>query len=129
MQGVCMKCVSLPHPTFCFDVAEPPRITSHPEDLKDAVPGKPVMFTAEATGTEPLSYQWEWKPAMDDGKWQPCDAEKFPGVDSSTLTIPDVEKSNEGSYRCVVSNNAGSQTSNPVKLNVGKNLIRHTARV
>jgi len=103
-------------PMFCFYVAEPPRITAH-----DAVPGESVMFTAEATGTEPLNYQWEWKPAMDDdSEWQLCDVERFPGIDSSTLTIPSVQKSNEGSYRCVVSS---CGTSNSAKLTVGKNSI------
>ena len=113
---------------FCFCVAEPPRITSHPQDLKDAVPGKHVMFTAEATGTEPRNYQWEWKPAKDDSEWQLCDAERFPGADSSTLTIPSMRKSNEGSYRCAVSNCAGSQSSNPAELSVGKNST-YNARV
>ena len=94
--------------------------------MKDVVPGKPVMFTAEATGTEPLNYQWEWKPAMGDDEWHPCNVEKFPGTDSSTLTIPSVQKSNEGSYRCVISNCAGSQTSNPAKLTVGKNPTKDT---
>ena len=79
------------------------------------------MFTAEATGTEPLNYQWEWKSVIDDGEWQLCDVERFPGADSSTLTILIVQKSSEGSCRCVVSNCAGSQTSNPAELSVGKN--------
>ena len=90
--------------------------------MKDAVPGEPVMFTAEATGTEPLNYWWECKPAMDDdSEWQLCDVERFPGADSSTLTISSVQKSNEGSYRCVISNSAGSQTCNAAKVTVGKN--------
>ena len=80
------------------------------------------MFTAEATGIQPLSYQWEWKPAMDDdSEWQSCDLERFPGADSSTLTVPSVQESHKGSYRCVVSNCAGTQTSNPAELGVGKN--------
>ena len=53
------------------------------------------MFTAEATGTQPLNYRWEWKPAMDDGEWQLCDVERFPGADSSTIVIPSVQKSIE----------------------------------
>ena len=81
------------------------------------------MFTAEATGTEPLNYQWEWKPAMDGDEWQSCDVEKFLGAGNSTLTIPSVQKSNEGSYRCVVSNCAGKETSNPAELSVGKNSV------
>ena len=76
------------------------------------------MFTAEATGTQSLKYQWEWKSAIDDGEWQLCDVERFPGADSSTLTIPNVQKSNEGSYRCVISNCTGNQSSYPAKLSV-----------
>ena len=115
---LCEVCVTS---TFFFCVAEPPRVTSHPLNLKDVIPGEPAMFTAEATGTEPLEYQWEWKPPMDDSEWQPCDVETFPGADNFTLTIPSVQKSNEGSYHCVVSNCVGSQTSNPAELSVGKN--------
>ena len=97
-------------------VAEPPRITTHPHDLKDAVRGKPVEFTIQATGSEPLTYQWQRKPAEEEGggvEWQPCPAE---WCDGAAILIP-MEKSSEGSYRCVVSNCAGSQTSEPAKLN------------
>ena len=117
--------------TFCTSTsiftADPPRVTTHPQEIMDAVPGKPVNFTAEATGTPPLSYQWEWKPpgeaaeeSSENEAWQPCNVERFPGSDQFTLTIPSVQKSNEGSYRCVISNYAGTQTSNSAKLNVGK---------
>ena len=80
------------------------------------------MFTVEATGTEPLNYQWlHWKSAEEEGEseeWQPCPAKWADGI---TLTIPSVQKSNEGSYCCVVSNCAGSEASNPAELSVGKN--------
>ena len=120
------------HPRFLFFnflflffasvyVAEPPKINSHPQELKDVVTGEHVLFTTEATGTEPLNYQWEWKPAIDDDKWQLCDVKKLPGADSSTLSILSVYESNQGSYRCVISNCAGKETSNPAKLSVGKN--------
>ena len=39
---------------------------------------------------------------------------------NSVLTISDVAKANEGEYRCVVRNAAGSVTSNPAKLSVCK---------
>ena len=96
-------------------VAEPPRITTHPQELKNAVQGKPAKLTIQATGTEPLSYQWQWKPAEESVKWQPCPAE---WSDGATLTLPNVQKSNEGSYCCVISNCAGSQTSESAKLEV-----------
>ena len=110
--------------TFRFwflHAAEPLRITSHPPEEKDAVPGKTVTFSIQATGTEPLNYQWQHKIGEGNGEWQLCDAESCPGANSSTLTIPSVQKSNEGSYRCTVSNCAGSETSECATLTVGKN--------
>ena len=100
-------------------VAMHPRISSHPQEIKDAVPGKPVVFTIQATGTEPLRYQWWWRPAETEGgseEWQLCDVEKS---DSASLMIANVQKSNEGSYCCVISYIAGTQTSEPVKLSIG----------
>ena len=102
-------------------LAKPPRITLQPQELKDAVPGKPVTFTVQATGTEPLSYQWELHTEDESGGWQFCDVERFPGANGSTLTIPSVQKANKGSYRCTVSNCAGHETSQCATLTVGKN--------
>ena len=116
------SCVHHPHVPFSFSDEPPmipPRVTTHPQDLNNAVLGQLVRFTAEATGTQPLNYQWEWKSAMDD-EWQPCDGETFIGAASSRLTIPSVQKSNEGSYHCVIRNYAATQISNPAKLGVGK---------
>ena len=101
-------------------LAKPPRITFQPQELKDAVPGKPVTFTVQATGTEPLRYQWEQTVGGEREEWQLCDVERYPGANSSTLTIPSVQKSNEGSYCCVVSNIVDSQISEPVHLSIGK---------
>ena len=42
--------------------------------------------------------------------------------DGTTLKIPSVQKLNEGSYQCVISNYAGFQISKAAKLSVGKNL-------
>jgi len=102
--------------------ADPPRITTHPKGLKDAVPGQPVTFTVHATGTEPMSYQWSWAlvgsgDESEKEEWQWCDVKRS---DSHTLTIPSVQKFNEGSYHCVISNCAGSQNSDPAILSVGK---------
>ena len=41
--------------------------------------------------------------------------------DGTTLEIPSVQKLNEGSYQCVISNCAGSQISTTAKLSIGKN--------
>ena len=68
---------------------------------------------------------------MGDGNagWQLCDVERFPGANSSTLTIPSVQKSNEGSYHCTVSNYAGSATSESATLTVGElNTLVHARK-
>ena len=127
---VCKKLVSVTsHSRFLLHVADLPRVTTHPQEVKDAVQGQPVTFTAEATGTQPLKYQWEWKPPKKrgrSGKWQPCRAEWCHGA---TLTIPKVEKSHSGSYRCVISNEVGSQTFNPANLRVGKHCLKLAHKV
>ena len=102
-------------------VAESPRITNHLQEVKDVAPGKPVNFTIGTTGTEPMSYQWQWKPAGENGgseEWQLCDVE---GPQTAVLSFPSVQKSNEGQYRCSISNCAGSQTSNTATLSIGEN--------
>ena len=90
---------------------------NHPQEIK-AIRGASVAFTVEAAGTKPLSYMWQLKTGGWIGRWQSCDVERFPGANSSTLTIPSVQKSHEGSYRCVISNIVGSQTSKAAKLEV-----------
>ena len=115
-------------------VADPPKVTFHPHELKSVVPGQPAMFTVQATGTESLIYQWEWQPAeneewqpVENEEWQPAENEEWQlcdtqGSDSATLIIPSAQKFNEGSYRCIIRNYAGGQASNPANLSVGKNL-------
>jgi len=103
------------HLAITFFLAEPPRIEQHPEGLKDAIPSQAVRFTIQATGTKPMSYQWSHKPP---GKE---DWSKLQGKDHSTLSIPSVQKSNEGSYCCIVSNCAATETSKSAELSVGKN--------
>ena len=114
------------HAAFGSHAADPSSIMTHPCGVKNAVPGKPVTFAIEASGTEPLNYQWEHKIEDESGEWQSCDVERFPGANSSTLIIPSVQKSNEGSYRCTVSNCAGSETSECATLTVGKNCCKNT---
>ena len=110
--------------------AEIPRITTHPQKLKDVIPRNSAKITVQATGTEPLNYNWQWKPAEKGSgskEWKSCDEGQS---DGATLTIPSVQKSNEGSYRCVVSNHAGTEISKAAQLTVGKkpmyNIFSHS---
>ena len=116
-----------PHNFFQIPADEPPKVTDHPKSLKDAVLYEPVTFCIKATGTEPLYHQWEHKTRDGSGEWQSCDLETFPGANSRTLTIPSVQKSNEGSYRCTVSNLVGSETSEYATLTLGElNILCNT---
>ena len=86
---------------------------------KDVLPGKAVAFSIQATGTEPLGYQWKWKQFGKKGEkdgWQNLSG------DSGTFQVEDVQASNAGYYRCVVSNSAGSETSQRANLTVGKHV-------
>ena len=114
---------------FIYTAAELPGITTHPKDSTATVPGKTVTFTVQATGTEPLNYLWQWNPAKEgvSEEWQPCNGAE--GSDTATLTIPSVQKSDEGSYCCTVSNYAGSETSECATLTVGElNTLVHARK-
>ena len=100
--------------------ADPPEITAHPQELKDAVPDKFAMLTVQAIGTEPLQYQWQHKMRAESCEWQSCDVVRFSGATSSSLIILSLQKSDEGSYRCIISNIAGSQSSEPALLTTGE---------
>ena len=108
----------------CFLLDKPPEVTNHPQSRHEVPLGETVVFTIQATGTEPLSYLWKWKPAVREhwsDEWQPCAVDKFSGAESSMLTILSTQKSNEGSYCCAIRNYAGSRISKPAEITVGKN--------
>ena len=98
-----------------YSLAEPPKITAHPKELKGTVSGKPVSFTVQATGTEPLCYQWQWKPVVEgvrSGEWQNLTSGgSVQGVDTATLMFTSTESCSEGLYRCVVTNVVGEEIS------------------
>ena len=99
--------------------AKPPKVTSQPTSQKEAIPGKAVAFSVQATGTVPLKYQWQWKQFGKEGEkdgWRNISGE------GSTFQVRSVKASNAGYYRCVVSNSAGSDTSQCASLTVGKHV-------
>ena len=107
-------------------VAKLPQITSQPTTLEEITTGKPVTFLVQATGTEPLNYQWQcWKPEEgeedESETWQDltCDGVKFQEVKAG-LKLTAVQACDAGYYRCVVSNSAGSETSQCTNLVVGE---------
>ena len=109
--------------SYLYAPVSPVEIITQPLELSSVAPSKPVTFTVSTTGKKPLSYQWQWKPPKKEGvseEWLPCcDVEMS---DGATLTIPSVQKSNEGNYRCVIGKHSSSLISKPVQLSVGKSL-------
>ncbi|MDR2584662.1 MAG: Ig-like domain-containing protein [Prevotellaceae bacterium] len=89
-----------------------PSITTHPANV--TVPsGGTATFTVVATGTEPLTYQWEAKPPLI------RDFIPISGATQPSYTTPRLNSSSNGDqYRCVVTNAVDSATSNPATLTV-----------
>ena len=107
---------------YCI-TADPPQVTVHPVDQTSIVPGSDVSFSVTATGTAPLSYQWQ-----KDGV-SLTDGGSITGATTATLTITGVMESDEGGYRCVATNSLGIDTSNAAMLNVGKSQCIFTQKI
>ncbi|MFO7789670.1 MAG: immunoglobulin domain-containing protein, partial [Bacteroidales bacterium] len=82
--------------------SQAPEIVNNPGN-KTVCAGSEVSFIVEATGAEPLTYNW----------FQ--DSSSI-GTNSDTLTFASTDESNEGTYFCVVSNGEGSDTTNDFQL-------------
>ena len=103
-------------PVMNFLAAEPPKITSQPTSQDHVRTEESVTFSVQATGTE-LGYQWQWKQF---GKKGEKDGWQNLSQNGSTFQVVEVRACNAGYYRCVVSNSAGSDTSQCASLTVGK---------
>jgi glucose/arabinose dehydrogenase len=89
--------------------AQLPTITTQPQSQTIST-GQPVTFSVAASGTLPLTYQWQRNTAP------------ISGATSSSYTIAAASSSDNGAqFRCVVSNTAGSTTSNSATLTVTTN--------
>jgi hypothetical protein len=82
-----------------------PVITGQPQN-QSVAPGGTATFSVQATGDN-LSYQWQRNGA------------NINGANAASLTIENVQAgSNTGQYRVIVSNGAGSVTSNSASLSI-----------
>jgi glucose/arabinose dehydrogenase len=89
--------------------SQPPQITTHPQSQTRAV-GQSVTFTVAASGTAPLSFQWQRNGA------------NIAGATSASFTISSVATSDNGAmFRAVVTNAFGTATSNAATLTVTSN--------
>lgn len=86
-------------------VNEPPTLSTQPLS-QVANPGSMVTFTIAANGTAPLAYQW----LKDDIE--------IPGAVLTTLALPSISLTDQGDYKCRVSNLAGIVFSDSATLQV-----------
>ena len=85
---------------YLFFADDPPKITKHPES-QSVVTGALVAFTVEAMG-DSLQFQWQKDGEdidRDKSRLQCSQSDK-----TSTLCIEQVEKSDQGHYKCLVTN-------------------------
>src|SRR5437588_2043462 len=74
---------------------EPPQVSIQPSSVTTNA-GATVVFTANATGATPLSYQWQFQ------------SNNISGANTNTLTLTNVQPANSGTYRVVVTNSVGT---------------------
>ncbi|HEX7175225.1 MAG TPA: PQQ-dependent sugar dehydrogenase [Pyrinomonadaceae bacterium] len=92
-----------------YTANQAPAITQHPSN-QTASAGQTATFSVAASGTGPLSYQWQ------------RDGVDINGANSSAYTTPPVSAADNGArFRCLVSNAFGSATSNEAVLTVVSN--------
>jgi hypothetical protein len=82
-----------------------PKVLAPPQSQTVAV-GSNVTFTVSATGTAPLSYQWQFNGGA------------VSGATLSSLVLSSVQTTNAGNYAAIVSNAAGAITSSVASLTV-----------
>ena len=89
--------------------SQAPVLVQHPADATVGV-GQAATFAVSASGSSPLSYQWQ------------RDGVNIAGANASSYTTPPTALADSGQrFRCVVSNAAGSVTSNSALLTVSNN--------
>ena len=85
-------------------VMMPPGITTQPQSRTNLT-GTTATFSATASGSTPLSYQWRLNAT------NLTNGGRVSGVTTGTLTISNVQPADAGSYALVATNGAGTATS------------------
>ncbi|MFZ4430117.1 MAG: immunoglobulin domain-containing protein, partial [Phycisphaerales bacterium] len=80
-----------------------PTWSTQPSNIAASV-GQTASFTASATGSAPISYQWR------------KNGVNIPGATSSTLTFASVDAADAGVYSCVATNACGSTVGTSAEL-------------
>lgn len=81
-----------------------PSVTAQPQDVT-AIAGRSATFSVSVAGTPPFSYRWRFNGTIPVGS-------------GPTLTLPNVQQNQAGTYTVIVFNSAGSVVSAGAQLNV-----------
>ena len=97
----------------------PPTVTQQPFST-NVCAGAATVFAVAATGTGPLTYQWQTNSVnLSNGG-------HYTGVTTSNLTVSAADSSVAASYRCLISNSGGSVTSSVASLTVNPTSVGGT---
>jgi subtilisin family serine protease len=107
--------------TVTITVLSAPAITTQPPN-QTVIAGQNAQFTVVASGTPPLTYQWQ---ILTGGVWSNLsNSSPYSGVTTATLTVSGVTAALNGTeYRCVATNGLGSATSGAATLKVVTSLV------
>src|SRR5207253_1984386 len=86
-------------------VLVPPAITLQPQSRTN-IAGSTAIFNVSASGTVPLSYQWQFNGA------------NIGGATATNLSLGNVQPGDAGNYAVIVTNTAGAVTSALASLTV-----------
>jgi glucose/arabinose dehydrogenase len=94
---------------IAFSGPQAPTITTQPQNRTVSI-GQPANFAVVASGSTPLTYQWQ------------RNGTNISGATSSSYTLPSAAPADNGSrFRCIVTNPVGSVTSDEALLTVTGN--------
>lgn len=101
-----------------FTGSDAPAITQQPQNATVSTGGS-ANFTVAASGTAPLTYQWQ---KLNGSTWANLtDGPGVSGATTASLSLTAVDAADAGQYRVVVTNAAGSVTSAAATLTVTAN--------
>ena len=89
-------------------------ITDQPDDQLDVAEGSDIPFIVTATSSL-LTFQWQKDEAN-----IAADPTKYSGITTNHLIVMNVAESDNGQYRCIVSNMVDTATSSEATLLVCK---------
>ncbi len=97
-----------------------PIISNEPDGIFSATPGTNVQYSISlGVGAGSRTYQWQYLP-IGSASWGNVTNEpgEISGATTNTLTVVNINESDEGRYRCIVSSICGGDTSIAATLTV-----------